>query len=39
MKNGQSDGHELSSNIVRQQPPFRGGVFGGIDTQLKSEFP
>ena len=24
----QADGHELSSNNVREQPPFKGDVFG-----------
>jgi hypothetical protein len=27
------------SENVRQQPPFRRGVFGGIGAQPKSEFP
>jgi DNA-binding SARP family transcriptional activator len=31
--------HELSSNHVREQPPFEGGVFGGIGTEPKSEIP
>jgi hypothetical protein len=30
---------ELRSDIVRQQPPFRRGVFGGIGTIAKSEIP
>jgi len=29
----------LSSDNVRQQPPFRRGVSGGISDELKSENP
>ena len=36
---GQADGNELSSDNVRQQPPFEGGVFGGISNELKSKNP
>jgi predicted transcriptional regulator len=32
----QVDGHELSSDNVRQQPPFRRGVFGGIPRNRNS---
>jgi hypothetical protein len=35
----QADGHVLSSDNVRQQPPIRRGVFGGISSELKSKTP
>src|SRR5450631_1874577 len=34
---GQADGHEQSSDNVRQQPPFRRGIAGGIGTKPKSK--
>jgi hypothetical protein len=36
---GKADEHEPSSDNVRRQPPFEGGVFGGIDTERNSEIP
>lgn len=35
----QADGHVLSSDNVRQQPPIKRGVFGGISSELKSKTP
>jgi hypothetical protein len=29
----------MSSDNVRQQPPLRTGVFGGISSELKSKTP
>jgi hypothetical protein len=35
MTTSSSDGHVLSSDNVRQQPPIRRGVFGGPSSSVK----
>jgi len=37
--NPDADAFSIASDNIRQQPPFGRGVFGGIETQPKTEVP